>query len=74
MRIATVLVSAALAACAGDDGAPTTDDGGDGDGASGPVDGGPDAPPEGFSKKPSPQHSLGPPSHNVRIAGASPSV
>jgi hypothetical protein len=45
MRIATVLVSAALAACAGDDGAPTTDDGGDGDGASGPVDGGPDAPP-----------------------------
>jgi pSer/pThr/pTyr-binding forkhead associated (FHA) protein len=29
---------------------------------------------EGFSKKPSPQHSLGPPSHNVRIAGASPSV
>jgi hypothetical protein len=26
---------------------------------------------EGFSKKPSPQHSLGPPSQNVRIAGAS---
>jgi pathogenesis-related protein 1 len=45
MRIATVLVSAALTACAGDDGAQTTDDGGDGDGASGPVDGGPDAPP-----------------------------